>query len=104
MSVFWNEYKSKIQAVTTENAAENIDTKRILLNSSFQGVNRLFVMGFDTNTVKRNSEKSHRRYVLPRIDIKDYNFLIDGRSFYDQNISDKITRYNELSKLTTVKA
>ena len=34
-SVFWNEYKSKIQAVATGNAAENIDTKRILLDSSF---------------------------------------------------------------------
>ena len=34
-SVFWNEYKSKIQAITTGNA------KRILLDSSFQGVNRL---------------------------------------------------------------
>ena len=35
-------------------------------------------MGFDTNTVKRNSEEeeSHRRYVLPRIEIKDYNVLI----------------------------
>ena len=51
-------------------------------------------MGFDTNTVKRNSEEeeSHRRYVLPRIEIKDYNILIGGRSFHDQNISDKMTR------------
>ena len=41
-SVFWNEYKSKIQ---TE-AADNNDLKRIQLDSSFQGVNRLFVLAF----------------------------------------------------------
>ena len=35
-SVFWNEYKSKIQ---TE-AADNNNLKRILLDGSFQGVNR----------------------------------------------------------------
>ena len=105
-SVFWNEYKSKIQTVTTEAGAQNIDTKRILLDSSFQGVNRLFVMGFDNNTGKRNNAdiEPHRRYFLPRVEIKDYNILIDERNFYDQSISDKITRYNELIKLTTGKS
>ena len=31
------------------------DTKRILLDSSYQGANRLSVMVFDNNTVKRNN-------------------------------------------------
>ena len=106
-SVIWNECKSKIQTVSTIPAeGGNIDSKRILLNSSFQRVNRLFVMGFNTNTVKRNTDdaESHRRYFLPRIEIKDYNVLIDERSFDDQNINDSITRYNELLKLTTGKS
>ena len=47
-------------------------------------------MGFDDNTVKRNTN--------------DYNVLIDGKKFYDQNINDSITRYNELLKLTTEKS
>ena len=73
---------------------------------SFQGVNKLFVVGFDNNTVKRNNgdTESYRRYFLTRVEIKDYNRLIDGRNFYDQNISDKITRYNELIRLTTGKS
>ena len=42
-------------------------------------------MGFDTDNVKRNSDdpQSHQRYFLPRIQIKGYNVLIDGRNFYD---------------------
>ena len=77
-SVIWNKYKSKIQTVTGD-AAQNIDTKRILLDSSFQEVNRLLMMGFDTDTVKRNTNdpQSHQRCFLPRIKIKDY-VLIDG--------------------------
>ena len=93
-SIFLNEYKSKIQAAITEDENANIDKKIILLDCSFQGVNRLFVMAFDNaglNRVQRSEgEKGHRKYFLPRIEIKDYNILIDGRNFYDQNVSDKI--------------
>ena len=38
-SVFWNEYKSKIETHTLDNN----NLKRILLDSSHQGVNRLFI-------------------------------------------------------------
>ena len=60
-------------------------------------------MGFNNNTVNRNSvdEQSNRRYHLPRIKIKDYNVLIDERNFYGQTINDSIIRYTELLKLTT---
>ena len=101
--VNWNEYKSKTQTGNTVTAqGGNAGTKRIVLDTFFQGVSRLFVMGFDNGTVKRNTadEKSHRRYYLPRIKIKDYKVLIDGRNFYDQNINGPITRYTELLKLT----
>ena len=55
------------------------------------------------NSVKRDS---HRKYFLfltriPRVDIKDYNVLIDGRNVYDQNISDDFKKYEELRKVMT---
>ena len=34
ISVFWNEYKNKIQPEKTGNANENINSKRILLDAS----------------------------------------------------------------------
>ena len=43
-SVVWNQYKSKIQTVTTGVGAVNTNTKRILLDSSFQGVSRLLLV------------------------------------------------------------
>ena len=82
---------------------ENNNTKRIVLDTSFQGVSGLFVMGFDNDTIKGNNEnpQSQKRYYLPRIEIKDYSVLIDGRNFYDQNVNDSITRYTELLKFNT---
>ena len=38
-------------------------------------------MGFDHNTVKRNTgdRESHKKYFLPRVEIKDYNVLNDDK-------------------------
>ena len=85
-SVFWNEYKSKIETHTLDNN----NLKRILLDSSFQGVNRLFVLGYGKDGVNQIEMDSHRRYILPRLELTKFNVLIDGRNFYDQPISDKI--------------
>ena len=95
--MFWNEYKSKIQRVLSRDAAQNNYTRRILLDASYSGVNRLFVAGFDArnNGIQRNDQ---RKYFLPRINIKDYNVMTDGRNFYDQNINDTIKMYNEIRK------
>ena len=78
-SVIWNEYKSKIETITTvANEGGNTNTKIIVLDTSFQGVHRLLVLGFDNDSVKRNTAdiQSHRRYYLPKVEIKDYNVLI----------------------------
>ena len=47
--------------------------------------------------------KSPRAYALHRVNLTKFNVFIDGRNFYDQPISDEITKYNELIKLTTGK-
>ena len=100
-SVYWNEYKSKIE--TQE--ADGKNPKRFLLDASFKGVNRLFALAFDnTNDGGKKVEKknSRRKYFLPRIDITDYNVLIDGRNFYDQIINGQIKK-DEIRKIATGK-
>ena len=47
--------------------------------------------------------KISRAYALRRLNLTKFNVLIDGRNFYDQPISNEITKYNELKKLTTGK-
>ena len=96
-SVYWNEYKSKIE---TKNLDAN-NVTRFPLDASFQGVNRLFVLAFDNteNGDKKIERDSHRKYFLPRVDMTNYNELIDGKNFYDQPINDQSKGMMKLEKL-----
>ena len=49
-----------------------------LINPSFQGVNRLFVLTFENE----DGRTSHSTYYLPNVEIKDYNVMIDGRNVF----------------------
>ena len=53
------------------------------------------------NTTNRVERNSHRKYFLPRINITNYNVLIDGRNFYDQPINDMIKQYDKIRKIAT---
>ena len=57
----------------------------------------------ETNNTDGNANQvqgsSHRKYFLPRVDIANYNVLIDGRNVYDQPINDQIKKYDEIRKI-----
>ena len=44
---------------------------------------------------------SHRKYFLPRVEIKNYNIEIDGSNFYDQPVNDLTKQYDEVRKIST---
>ena len=94
-SIYWNEYKTKVQ---TENANANV-FKYINLDPSFQGVNRLFIMAYSREAANQLGRNDRRKYYLPRIDLKKYNVIIDGRNFYDNPIESDIEKYRELKKV-----
>ena len=79
-SIYWNKYK--VIASKTYNQDQYI---RELLDASYQGVKRLFVLAYN-NDANRVTVDSHQRYFLPRIKIKNYNIEIDGRNFYDNQL------------------
>ena len=93
--VYWKEYQTKIE---TRNLGNNSLT-RIPLDASFQGVRRFFVLAFNNTAVNvpnnpiNNTNNSvlrncHTKYFCPRVNITNYNVLIDGRNFKDQFVSD----------------
>ena len=51
----------------------------------------MVVLAFDdtVNGTKKVERNSHTKYFLPRVNISNYNVLIDGRNFYDQPINDE---------------
>ena len=66
---------------------------------SFQGVNRLFVLSFENE----DGRTSYSTYYLPKVEIKDYNVMIDGRNFFDQLVNDVNKTYKNIKKITTGK-
>ena len=72
---------------------------RELLDSSYQGVKRLFVLVYE-NTEGGNqiSINSSKKYFLPRVKTENCNIKIDGRNFYDQPVNDTIKQYVEIRK------
>ena len=68
-----------------------------LVEPSFQGVNRLFLLAFENDT-QRTSAKG---YYLPNVELKDYNIMINGENFFDQAIkNDKLT-YENIRNIAT---
>ena len=72
----WNKYQSKV-SIKRQNQYWDY-----LVDASFQGVNRLFVLPFEDNAIRTR----HTRYFLSIVEIKDYNITIDGQKCFDQSI------------------
>ena len=96
-SVYWNSYETKPAKVIEQ--GKNIYE---LLNASFQGVKRLFVLAYSiANGGHDEAGIKDKKYFLPIGEIKNYIVLIDGRNFYDQPINDLIKQYDEVRKVST---
>ena len=67
----WNKYESSLKTFAQNRYLNH------LINPSFQGVNRLSVLVFKN----KNDRTSHSTCYLPKVEIKDYNVIIDGKTF-----------------------
>ena len=84
----WNKYLSKPELLV-QNPNLNY-----LVEPSFQGVNRLFVLAFENDTRRT----SYTGYYLPNVEIKDYNIMIYGENFFDQPIKNNKVTYENIRK------
>ena len=66
-TINWNKYQSE-PTLQTQNRYPNY-----LIDPSFQGINGLFVLSFESDEHRR----SYKRYFLPAVEIKGYNIMID---------------------------
>ena len=90
-TINWNKYKPK---VTVEQQNQYLD---FLINPSFQGVNRLFVLSFEDN----DGRSSYKGYYLPFAEIKCYNVVIDERKFFDQPVKNNLVTFDNIQKIAT---
>ena len=66
-----------------------------LVEPSFQGVNRLFVLAFENDALRA----SHTSSYLPNVVIKNYNVMINGENFFDQATKDNKVTYENIRKV-----
>ena len=87
----WNKYLSK-----PESFRRNVNLN-YLVEPSFQGINRLFVLALEGDTQRT----SNSGYYLPNVEIKDYNIMINGENFFDQPIKNNKVTYQNIRKIAT---
>ena len=66
-----------------------------MVEPSFQGVNRLFVLAFENYT----QSTVHSGYYLPNEKIENYNVMINGENVFDPPIKDNKVTYENLRKI-----
>ena len=87
----WNKYLSKPELL-----AQNPNLNH-LVEPSFQGINKLFVLAFENDDDGTNNDE----YYLPTVEIKDYNIVINGENFFDQPIKNNKITYDNIRKIAT---
>ena len=85
----WSKYRSQM---INQTATNNLN---FLTDPTFNNVNRLFVLAFPNEEDRRSFSK----YYTLTVEVKDYNFIIDGEPFYEMPIKNKEETYKSITEL-----
>ena len=92
-TVKWNKHRSQM-TIQPQN-----DSLNYLIDPTFTKVDRLFALSFE-----RNAEGDHRdsfsHYYVPNVEIKDFNVLIDGKSFFDSPVKNEGKAYKKIIEMS----
>ena len=66
-----------------------------LVDPICQGGNRLFVLSSEN----KDDRRSHSNYYLPKVEVKDYNVMIDGKNLFHQSINNDFKTYENIRKI-----
>ena len=94
-TIKWNKYRSQM---TIQPQNNNLN---YLIDPTFTNVNRLFVLSFQRIVGENNTTKDHRdsfsRCYVPNVRIKDFNALIDEKSFFDFPVKNEEEAYKKIN-------
>ena len=75
-----------------------------LIDPAFTNVNRLFVLSFKNEHGNDDENESVRTsfsiYYIPKVEIKDFNVLNDGKPFFEIPVKNKEEAYEEILGMT----
>ena len=91
-TIKWNKYRSEMTNHTKTNHLSYLTVP------TFTKVNRLFVLSLENEEDRTYFSK----YYIPNVEIKHFNVLIDGKSFFDVPVENKEGTYEKIIALAKI--
>ena len=88
-TIKWNKHRLEM---TNRTKCNNLN---YLIDPTFTKVYRLFVLSFENE----NDRTSFSKYYTPNVQIKDFNVLIDGKSFFDMPTKNSEETYEQIIEI-----
>ena len=82
--------------MTIQPSNRNLD---YLIDPTFTNVNRLLVLSFPRNN-NTDSRYSHSNYYVTKVEINDFNVLIDGKKFFDLPVKNAKEAYEKIIEIS----
>ena len=92
-TIKWDKYRSQMTVQS------NNDNLNYLIDPTFTNVNRLFVLSF-WRTNQGDNRDSFSHYYVPSVEIKDFNVLIDRKSFFDLPVKNEEEAYEKIIEMS----
>ena len=89
-TVKWNKYRSEMSNQTINN---NLN---YLIDPTFTNVDRLFASSYENEIDKTSFSK----YYVPKVEIKDFIVLIDGKPFFEIPVKNKEEAYEAIIEMS----
>ena len=86
----WNKYRSEMSSQVANN---NLN---YLIDPRFTNLSRLFLSSFENE----DDRTSFSRYYVPKVEIKDFNVLIDGKPFFEIPVKNKEEAYEAIIEMS----
>ena len=91
-TIKWNKYRSEMSYQTKNN---NLN---YLIDPTFTNVNRLFVLTFENE----DDRTSFSKYYVPKVEIKEFHVLTDGKPFFDISVRNKEEAYKAIIEMSKI--
>ena len=89
-TIKWNKYRSEM---TNQTKTNNLN---YLIDPTFNKVNRLFVLSFENE----EDRTSFSKYYTPKVEVKDFDVLIDRKGFFDALVKNKEEAYEKIIEIS----
>ena len=89
-TIVWNKYRSEMSNQTNNNNLNYLN------DPTFANLNRLFVLSFENE----NDRTSFSECYVTKVEIKDFNVLVDGKPFFEISVKNKEEAYEAIIEMS----